>query len=260
LNETAQNTVRFLGMEFRNLTLREASCQLIEAAMSGTHCRGYFVNAHCFNVAARDVEYREILARADVLFADGIGMELAARLWDVRLRDNVNGTDLFPLLCEDAARLGIPMALVGGRPGIAAQCAMRMRAIYPGLDVVLTRHGYHAQDEEADLIEDLNRSGARIVLVAKGVPLQERWIDHYASRISAPVLLGVGALFDFYSGSIPRAPLLWRRAHLEWLFRLLIEPGRMFSRYVIGNPLFVVRALGCRLRERGALAARPPLG
>jgi exopolysaccharide biosynthesis WecB/TagA/CpsF family protein len=254
-----RNVARFLGLDFCNLTLEEASSLLIDAALTGTRHRAYFVNAHCFNVAARDAEYRKVLAGADCLFADGIGMALAARLWDVRLCDNVNGTDLFPLICRDSARRGIPLAMVGGRPGIAERCAERMCSMYPGLSVVLTRHGYLYQEKEAELIEDINRSGARILLVAKGVPLQERWIDRHAPLLSAPVLLGVGALFDFYSGTIPRAPLSWRRAHLEWLFRLTMEPRRMFGRYVIGNPMFLVRALHCRMRERRAILARPPL-
>lgn len=254
-----RNVARFLGLDFCNLTLEEASSLLIDAALTGTHRRAYFVNAHCINVAARDAEYRKVLARADCLFADGIGMALAARLWDVRLCDNVNGTDLFPLLCRDAARRGISLAMVGGRPGIAERCAERMCAMYPGLNVVLTRHGYLSQERETGLIDDINRSNARILLIAKGVPLQERWIDRCAPLLAAPVLLGVGALFDFYSGTIPRAPLSWRRVHLEWLFRLRMEPRRMFGRYVIGNPMFMIRALRCRMRERRAILARPPL-
>jgi len=254
-----RNTAEFLGLKFRDLTLAEAADLLIGAAEDGVRCRTFFVNAHCFNLANRDAEYARVLSQADLLFADGIGVALAARLWSVRLRDNVNGTDLFPLLCERAARDGIPIALLGGRPGIAERCAERMRSAHPGLDIVLTRHGYQDPETEPHLIADINRSGARILLVAQGVPMQECWIARHAAALEAPVVLGVGALFDFYSGAMPRAPLSLRRLRLEWAFRLLMEPRRMFDRYVIGNPLFVMRALRCRLRERRTPMRRPPL-
>jgi N-acetylglucosaminyldiphosphoundecaprenol N-acetyl-beta-D-mannosaminyltransferase len=254
-----KHIVHFLGLNFCNLTLAEAAELLIDDAAANIRSLTCFVNAHCFNVTHRDPRYAGILSQVDYLFADGIGVALAARLWNVRLRDNVNGTDLFPLLCAGAAKRGIPVAMLGGRPGIAGRCAQRMRAACPGLDIVLTRHGYHQPEEEARIIEEINRSGARILLVAKGVPAQERWIADHAAALATPVVLGVGALFDFYSDAMPRAPRSWRRLHLEWLFRLLMEPQRMFGRYVIGNPLFVMRALRCRLHDRGTPMKRPPI-
>lgn len=250
----------FMGLSFHDLTLAEAADLLIDAAAKGARRTVFFVNAHCANVAGRDPRYARILAQADLLFADGSGMALAARLWGRRLRDNVNGTDLFPLLCAAAAQARIPIALFGARPGIAESCAERMRAAHPGLDIVLTRHGYQSPEDEARFVADVNRSGARILLVAQGVPLQEHWIERHAAALETPVLIGVGALFDFHSGSVPRAPLVLRRLGMEWIFRLLIEPRRLFARYVLGNPRFVLRAIRCRLNERRASMGHPPLG
>lgn len=255
-----RSTLEFLGLRFRNLALAEAADLLIDAAASGTRRTVFFVNAHCANVAGRDPRYARILAQADVLFADGSGMALAARLWGWRLRDNVNGTDLFPLLCAAAAHAGVPLALFGAEPGVAEACAERMRAAHPGLDIVLARHGYQPPEEESRLIADINRSEAGILLVAQGVPLQEHWIEHHAATLETPVLIGVGALFDFYSGAVPRAPRILRRLGMEWIFRLLIEPRRLFARYVLGNPRFVLRTIRYRLNERRASMGHPPLG
>jgi N-acetylglucosaminyldiphosphoundecaprenol N-acetyl-beta-D-mannosaminyltransferase len=116
--------------------------------------------------------------------------------------------------------------------------------------VAYTRDGYADAGDPARAIAGINRSGARILLVAKGVPRQECWIAAHAAELAPPVLMGVGALFDFYSGAVPRAPLAMRRLRMEWLFRLLVEPRRMCRRYVLGNPAFLYRALRLRLNDR----------
>lgn len=243
----ASETVELLGLRFQNVTLEEAAYRLVLNARQGIRTQAFFVNAHCINVAAHDANYAELLRRANLLYADGIGMHIATRLWGTTLNDNVNGTDLFPLLCKNTAQNSIPIALVGGRPGIAEACAKRMCARYPGLNIALTHHGFHPAEEDERIVRELNESGARILLVAKGVPRQELWIGRYATKLEAPVLMGVGALFDFYSGAIPRSPLFLRRWGLEWLFRLLIEPRRLFVRYIVGNPVFLFRVIRRKL-------------
>jgi exopolysaccharide biosynthesis WecB/TagA/CpsF family protein len=194
-------------------------------------------------VAARHAGYARVLTSAPLVFADGAGMAIAARLAGRRLVHNVNGTDLFPEICAAAAAESVPIALLGAAPGVAQKCAAAMQRRFPGLAVVWVQHGYlHEQDERAEL-ESLNASGAKLLFVAKGVPAQELWLAQNAGRLAAPVLLGVGALFDFYSGTIRRAPPLVRTLRLEWLYRLALEPRRMFARYVLGNPAFIARAL-----------------
>jgi N-acetylglucosaminyldiphosphoundecaprenol N-acetyl-beta-D-mannosaminyltransferase len=207
----------------------------------------FFVNAHCVNVAARDPGYARLLKSAPFLFADGAGMALAARLNGVPLANNVNGTDLFPRLCDAAAAASLPVAFLGARPGVARQCATLMEQAYPGLRVVWVEDGYLSHEVERLRLAELNKSGARILFVAKGVPTQEHWIAAHAEQLVPPVLVGVGALFDFYSGTMSRAPLLMRKLRIEWAYRLVQEPRRLFLRYVLGNPEFIARALLWRL-------------
>lgn len=246
-------TIRLFGLPIRNVTLAQAAATLVDSARARQRRRVFFVNAHCINVAARDSAYLGVLQAADLLYADGSGMRLAARLAGQPLVDNVNGTDLFPVLCERAAAAGVPVALLGARPGIAERCGANMMRRFPGLRVVWTHHGYLSGQDEAEIIRAVNASGAALLFVAMGVPVQEKWIMRHAPDLFAPVVLGVGALFDFYSGEISRAPAVVRRLGMEWAYRLVLEPRRMFARYVLGNPLFLGRALLRRARGRRVL-------
>jgi N-acetylglucosaminyldiphosphoundecaprenol N-acetyl-beta-D-mannosaminyltransferase len=144
-------------------------------------------------------------------------------------------------LCESAARAGLPIYLLGARPGIARAAADAMVQRYPELVVAGARDGYFQSDEEPGVVDAINASGARILLVAFGAPRQELWIARWRDRLEVPVAMGVGGLFDFYSGRIARAPVWMREIGLEWVYRLMQEPGRMWRRYVIGNPLFLYR-------------------
>ena len=236
-----------MGLRFCDTPIRQLAEEIVDDAANDRRRRIFFVNAHCINVAAKDREYRSILEAEPRLFADGAGMALAAKICGGRLLHNVNGTDLLPKLCEQAAKRGISLALLGSQPGVADACATALEAAHPGLRVAWRQHGYLSEIEENRLLDNLNASGAGILLVAKGVPLQEKWIRRYAADIDVPVLMGVGALLDFYSGSVRRAPKWVRRLRLEWLFRLALEPRRLFRRYVLGNPLFLWRVIRLRI-------------
>jgi N-acetylglucosaminyldiphosphoundecaprenol N-acetyl-beta-D-mannosaminyltransferase len=239
-----------MGLRFWDADLARVARYIVGKAVAAERLQVYFVNAHCVNVAARDRDYAQLLRESPFLFADGAGMALAARLAGIALNHNVNGTDLFPQLCAAAAAAGVPVAFLGARRKVAAACAARMEQQHPGLRVAWVADGYLAADEEDRQLGQLNASGAKILFVAKGVPAQEHWIAAHAGRLAAPVVLGVGALFDFYSGTVPRAPAYIRKLRMEWCYRLLREPRRLFARYVLGNPEFVARALLWRLQHR----------
>lgn len=233
---------RVFGLDLRNDTRANVANELVSRAIMHHTTRVSFVNAHCVNIAARDEGYRHALRESDMLLPDGSGMRIAARLAGEPMGENLNGTDLFPVLCERAARLGVPLFLLGGAPGIARATADAMQERYPGLRIAGTRDGYFAPFEAPIVVDEINHSGAQILLVGMGVPKQERWIAQHADRLTTPVMLGVGGLFDYYSGRIPRAPLALRRIGCEWMWRLAQEPRRLFSRYVMGNAAFLARA------------------
>ena len=206
-----------------------------------------FANAHCVNVAAADPEYMRILHETPFVFPDGIGVKIGARLAGVRLQANVNGTDLFPLLCQAMEREERAVYLLGARPGVVEKVRARLARDYPGLRLAGFHHGYFTPQEEPALIDEIASSGADVLFVAMGVPVQEKWIARHRDRLGVRVAIGVGALFDFYSRQMPRAPRWMRKYGLEWLYRLYREPRRMWNRYVVGNPVFLARAVGRKI-------------
>lgn len=202
-----------------------------------------FVNPDCVNIARRNARYRKVVNQAGLVVPDGIGMRLAGRILKRGFRQNVNGTDLFPRLCERLSASGGHLFLLGGQPGVAEATAFRMQQQYPELIVAGTHHGYFSADEEPTLIESIRASGAEVLLVAMGAPRQEFWIHEHAEACGVRVAMGVGGLFDFYAGRIPRAPGWLRELGGEWLYRLYQEPGRMWRRYLVGNFSFLTAIL-----------------
>lgn len=215
--------------------------------------QAFFMNAHCCNTRRRNADYARAVARADVLLPDGIGVELAAKMSGQNLTANLNGTDLVPALLEKAARMGKSVYLFGGTPGTADAAAASLIHTIPDLRIAGTSNGYNDAADTERVIADINDSGADIVLVALGVPMQELWLYRYAHRLNAPLTLAVGALFDFLAGKVVRAPKLVRRAKMEWVWRLAQEPRRLAKRYLAGNVAFLGHA-GFRVAARTPVA------
>jgi exopolysaccharide biosynthesis WecB/TagA/CpsF family protein len=234
-----------------NVSMEEALGMIERAVRDGERRSIYFVNADCMNITARDPDYHRTLARSDAwIFADGAGIRIAGAIRGQPIKDNVNGTDIFPLLCAQCAKNQQSMYLLGGKPGVAEAVRVRMTLLRPGLRIVGTQHGYFSHEDCDDVIQKINASGADIVLVGFGAPLQERFIARHRERLKAPVVMGVGGLFDFYSGRVPRAPKIVREASLEWAWRLAMEPRRLWRRYLIGNFTFIGRVMWWEIAKR----------
>ncbi|MCB9640028.1 MAG: WecB/TagA/CpsF family glycosyltransferase [Myxococcales bacterium] len=203
----------------------------------------FFVNAHTVNTMYEQADFLSILRSADVLLPDGIGIDLAVRGMGKALEENLCGTDLALDICRH--RSGFRIFLVGGRPGVAEAAAARFSHGYGG-NIVGVHHGFLAGADENELgrlWEKIAASRADMVWVGMGVPLQERWVWTHRGQIDAPLVFAVGGLFDYYAGCVKRAPLVWRKLRMEWVYRLIQEPTRLWKRYVLGNPLFLMRLL-----------------
>lgn len=244
--------INLFGIPLDNLTMADAVATVVRFAASEPPeppRQVSFVNAACVNLSYRDPEYREILRTSDLNLIDGVGMRWAGRRAGTPVVENVNGTDLFPLLCRALStsdpRSGAGLFLLGGRPGVAASVADWVTREFPVTKIAGHHHGYFVEqsDEEQAVLNEIRSSRARVLLVARGAPLQEKWIRRCLDATGVRVALGVGGLFDYYSGRIPRAPLWIRRRGCEWCYRLYREPIRLFPRYVLGNPLFLLRML-----------------
>lgn len=239
--------IKLFGIEIDNVTLDHAVEAIVDRLDGDTPAQVSFVNADCVNIACRSPEYLEALQESDLVFADGIGLRMAGDVLGQPVRDNVNGTDLFPCLAAALEGTGKRIYLLGGRPGVAEGVARWLAKNYPGVELAGWRHGYFSAAEETKVIEDIRRSGADLVLVAFGAPRQDLWIRRCLSKLGAKVVIGVGGLLDFYSGRISRAPRWIRKLGMEWCYRLYQEPQRLWRRYLVGNVVFLVRLAQMRL-------------
>lgn len=235
-----QPELHLMSTRLDNLTLPQALLRLQTLAAQPGPCQQIaFANADCLNAANLDDEYRQLLASLPLVLPDGAGVKLAAA-WCAgqRLRCNLNGTDLFPHLLGLAAHQGWSVFLLGGQPGVAKACADWVRTHYPAVRLAGHCHGYA---HDADVLAQLARAKPDLLLVGLGAPRQEKWIARHRVQLPCRLAMGVGGLFDYYSGRIPRAPLWMRELGLEWVFRLYQEPGRLWRRYLLGNARFLWR-------------------
>lgn len=233
--------VSLFGVAVANASMDETIGWLLARLRSRRTANCFFVNADCFNIAARDTAYRACLLDAERVLPDGLGVAIAGRLLGTPFAENVNGTDLLPHLCRALAKSGDGLFLLGGLPGVAEDAARNLSAQAPGLRIAGTCDGYFSLEEEEAVIARINRSGAGVLVVAMGAPRQELWLERNRHRLTPPVRLGVGGCLDFHAHRVSRAPQWLREMRMEWIWRLLQEPGRMWRRYLIGNGVFLLR-------------------
>jgi N-acetylglucosaminyldiphosphoundecaprenol N-acetyl-beta-D-mannosaminyltransferase len=199
----------------------------------------FFLNAHCYNVAIENKDYEEALKNSDLVLNDGIGIKLASKLAGIKLKENLNGTDLIPELLKLCAENGKSVYLLGGKEGVAERAAESLSGSFPGIKIAGTNSGYFAESDEPDLIRKIDDSEASILVIGMGVPRQELFATRNKEKFKhIKVLIAGGAIIDFLSGNIKRAPMWMRKNGVEWVYRLYQEPIRLWRRYLFGNVLF----------------------
>ncbi|MGZ3159449.1 MAG: WecB/TagA/CpsF family glycosyltransferase [Burkholderiaceae bacterium] len=223
-----QNIFRISEFPVQSTTQKKLAMHLLDTIAMNNQDALFFVNTNFI------VKCRFILDQVDdpsvLLVNDGVGMDIAATLMHRRKFDeNLNGTDFTPFLFRQT-KTPLRVFMLGGKPEVLAKAARYVRQQL-GQNVVGTCDGYDGLKNTQDLIKYINESRAQVVLVAMGNPIQERWILENRDALDANVLMGVGALFDFFAGDKARAPLLVQRLRLEWLYRLYLEPRRLARRY-----------------------------
>lgn len=234
------------GINVAVLTQATAQAELCDAMDEHRHLKLAFCNAHLVNMAARNEELVQRLTSFLVL-ADGIGVDLGSRLLHgAAFPENLNGTDFFPQFLATVRRQ-LRVVLVGGRPGVAERAKDNFARRYPAHDFSVLSHGYFEPEDEEGLLDRLASEPPDLLLVAFGNPLQERWISDRLDGRHCAVAAGVGALLDFFADEIPRAPEWVRSLRMEWAYRLWVEPYRLWRRYILGNPAFMLRILRQRL-------------
>jgi len=229
-----------LGCRVDRVDAGAAVARIEQQIAQGTPAQVVTLGAEMANLAHDDDRYREVLNSAALVVPDTIGIVLASRWIGTPLPERVAGIDLIERLCALAAQRGLPIFLLGGAPGIASAAGLALEQRHPGLVIAGVESGYFRDEASGPVIERIRNSGARLVLVGLGFPRQEYWIHDHLAELGPAVCIGVGGSFDVISGRLARAPLAVRRVGLEWLYRLLHEPRRLWRRYARYNPRFVV--------------------
>jgi N-acetylglucosaminyldiphosphoundecaprenol N-acetyl-beta-D-mannosaminyltransferase len=218
----------------------DAVVDLVTAGGGGTVC---VATVHMVMEAFDDPAFQRLVNAAERVTPDGVPLVWALRLLGIPGAKRVYGPTLTPIVCARAELLGIPVGFYGGSQQVLDALLWRLRKRFPRLEVAFAHSPpFRALSDEEDrrMTEAIDASGARILFVGLGCPKQERWMASHRETLSC-VMLGVGAAFDFLAGAKPQSPPWMQRAGLEWLFRLCVEPRRLWRRYLIHNPRFLFR-------------------
>jgi N-acetylglucosaminyldiphosphoundecaprenol N-acetyl-beta-D-mannosaminyltransferase len=235
-----------LGIPVAAVQIPEVIARMEEWIARHEACRFVAVtDMHSVMEAQHDSGFKCMLSGADLVVPDGFPLVWMGHRKGFALRRRVYGPELMATFCEQTAMKHYRHYFYGGEPGVAEDLAARFSARFPGLLVAGTccpPFRPLSAEEDREFVTAIERSGADVVWVGLGAPKQERWMFEHRKQLSVPVLIGVGAAFDFHTGRVPRAPV-WMGEHgFEWLFRLSVEPRRLWHRYLVHGSQFAVLA------------------
>jgi N-acetylglucosaminyldiphosphoundecaprenol N-acetyl-beta-D-mannosaminyltransferase len=236
---------RVLGVKISWVTVSELHTFIAQCIEQDRKILVLNVNVHCLNLAYQQPWLRNFLNSAEVVFCDGAGVILGAKILGFQIPERITYADWIWQLAEFAITNQFSLYLLGAEQGIAEKAAERIKARFPKIRIAGIQHGYFNKNfgdiENEAVIREINAAAPDILVLGFGMPIQEKWLMENWGNIRARVALTGGAVFDYVSGDLPRAPR-WMTDHgIEWLGRLVIEPGRLWRRYLIGNPIFFWR-------------------
>lgn len=238
-----------LGCAVDNLSMAETLDRVGELIASGRPHQHVVINADKVVKAARDPELARIIERCDLVNADGMPVVWASRLLGQPLKERVTGVDLFFELLARAEQRGWRVYFLGAREAVVAEVVRRAQQRHPGLQVAGWRDGYWNAAGEGIVVDEIAATRADILFVAIPSPRKEEFLARHQARMRVPFAMGVGGTFDVAAGHVRRAPVWMQRSGLEWFYRFLQEPRRMFRRYFVDDIGFFW-LLARALRER----------
>ncbi len=238
--------VDVLGVAFDNVSLTQAADRAMALLEEEGPHLAVTPNPEIVQRAGRDPEFARILAGADLVIPDGIGVIYAAKILGRPLKERVPGIDFASALMERMAGAGKRLFLLGAAPGVAEQAAENLRAAHPGLVICGTHDGYFQED--GPVAQQIRAAGADVVFVCLGFPKQEKWMAANGAAAGARLYVGLGGSLDVFAGRVERAPEGFQRLGLEWLYRLVKQPSRIGRMAKL--PLFLVSAVGARARGK----------
>ncbi|WP_169928607.1 WecB/TagA/CpsF family glycosyltransferase [Labilithrix luteola] len=216
------------------------------------------VNVAILMMMARDTQLAAACARADLVVADGIPLVWLSRILGTPLPERVTGVDLMARLLDEGNCRGLRIFLLGATEECLMRLVRRVRERYPGVTITGHRHGYFGPSEHADIVRQIRESKSDVLLVGMPAPFKEVWCDRWRDELSTPTILGVGGAFDVLAGVVPRAPKWMQTPGLEWTWRLMLEPRKLWKRYLVTNTQFVCLAALLVVRRVFTKTSRVP--
>lgn len=234
--------IHVLDVPIHPYSMNDAVVYLDNKIQEQKHSFVVTANAEIIMMCQEDASYKNILANdADLVLPDGAGTVWAGRKLGNQVPERVAGFDLFLRLLEISATKKYKVYFFGAAPGIAKEAKQKAESLYPGINVVGVRDGFFNDNDDAAIIEEINKSQAQILFIALGAPKQEKWLKAHLSELQPNIAMGIGGSFDVLSGNAERAPLWMQKHSLEWLFRLYKQPSRFRRMLVL--PKFVIKVL-----------------
>lgn len=219
--------VNILGVHVDMVNIPEAADRIMHFLGEDKFHAVFTPNSEIIMHAYKNSEFAALLNRADLLTADGIGVVYASKILKKPIKERAAGYDIARQVLEKMNYTDHKLFLFGGKPGVAEEAKARLLKDYPQLNIVGLRNGYFKPEEEAEIVEEINNSGADIVFVCLGAPKQEEWIDRHRDELKVRVAMGIGGSLDVFAGKVQRAPEFFCKTGLEWFYRLCKEPWRI---------------------------------
>lgn len=245
--------IELLGTKFHKIRVKELINFIVNSAKLNKKTIVGNVNVRAMNFACEMPWYKEFINRSDLVFCDGFGVLLGAKICGcgVKSEHRMTCPDYIENLALSCERDNVSLYLLAGKPGVVEKAIAKLKVVAPNLNIK-GHHGYFHKSgvENQYVIDEINQFKPDVLYVGFGMPLQERWIIDNFDQINAKVFLPLGACLDFYTGAVYRGPRWMTNRGLEWLSRLFTEPQRLWQRYVVGNPLFFFRLLKERFVKR----------
>lgn len=230
-----------LGVDVDVVEFNEA-VKAVLSFLDGNGPRTVFTpNPEMIMLACKDAGLKDILNLADLVVPDGVGVVLASKLNKVKIKERVAGYDLVQSVFNEIKDRDVSVYFLGSAPGVAEEAAVKMMEKYKGLKIIGTSDGYFDEKKEMLIIDDIKQKNPDIILVGMSMGKQEKWIDLHKHELSAKVLIGVGGSFDGFSGRVKRAPDIYGKLGIEWLYRLIKQPSRIKRQIFL--PVFIVKVV-----------------
>ena len=219
--------VNILGVNVDMVNIPQAADRIMSFLDEDKFHAVFTPNSEIIMHAYKNPEFAQLLNRAELLTADGVGVVYASKILKKPIKERAAGYDIAKQVLQKMNNTDHKLFLFGGKPGVAEEAKKKLLEDYTNLNIVGMRNGYFKSEEEKEIVEQINNSGADIVFVCLGAPKQEEWIDRHRGGLNARVAMGIGGSLDVFAGRVERAPEIFCKAGLEWFYRLCKEPWRI---------------------------------